>query len=397
MKHDKINAVKVTGDDLKSLGEIESESNSVVISSTISLGGSSELLVLKNMINDKKSYFILNEITDGVSGGAKYVDAFDPFTKTDPQGQQQPDDSETFTSTSFTDDLTGETKYFIGEVILSTQAVITDNWYIRSLTGITNGYIKAYIGDVTDPNEPNPNWKTNNDKDIKNKTNLVTNVGGAGIDIPFKLGESYFQNTGDDLSFIIIADNPFSLQGATFAASPPYSTEIPYILADGTNWRSTGLVKQSTQGWAFYTDDVSADLVVTTSDTKLLINGLGSNTNEDFLPEGNTSIWDSSTSKMTPFVAGASYDVRIQLDVTALSANPTQINFKLDIGGGATPTIVIMEQTITLKNNVPQSIVISTPIFCLDTFVANGGQMFMSTNTGTLTIENRTILLVRTS
>ena len=158
-----------------------------------------------------------------------------------------------------------------------------------------------------------------------------------------------------------------------------------------------GSISLNTNGWGFYADDASSDLVVTTSDTKLLINGLGGNTNEVYLPEGNTSIWDVATSKMTPFTVGASYDVRIQLDVTALNANPTQINFKLDIGGGVTPTIVIMEQTVTLKNNVPQSIVISTPIFCLDTFVANGGQIFMSTNTGTLTIENRTILLVRTS
>lgn len=153
----------------------------------------------------------------------------------------------------------------------------------------------------------------------------------------------------------------------------------------------------NTKGWAFYTDDVSANQLVTTTDLKLLINGSGSNSNEEYLPKNNGSIWDTSTSQMTPAEVGASYDVRIQLDITSLSGNPTQMNFKLDIGGGATPTIVIMEQTVTLKNNVPQSVVISTPIFCLQTFVDNGGQMFMSSNTGSITIENRTILLVRTS
>lgn len=246
MKHDKIIAIKVTGDDIVSDGEVFLESDSLVISSTISLGGSSELPIITNMINGKQSYFALNTITDGASDGVKYVDAFDPFTKTDPQGQQQPDDSETFNSTPFVDDLTGKNKFFLRETISSIADLITYNWYVRSLTGFTNAYIKAWVSEVSDPNEPNPNWKSNTNKDIKNETNLLTNVGGAGVDILFKLGESYFQKAGDTLTFIIIADNNFTMQGATFIAPPPFSTEIPYILADGTNWKETNLVKNPT-------------------------------------------------------------------------------------------------------------------------------------------------------
>lgn len=233
-------------DDVTVSGELFTQGNTVIISDTIGIGGSNELLILENILNGHQSYFATNTITDGVSNGAMIVDAFDPFEKTDPQGQQQPDDSETFSSTLFVDIDTGEDKYYLGEIISSLSDLITYEWFIRSLTGITNCYIKAWIGEVTDPNTEKPNWKTNTTKEIINKENLVTNVGGAGIDIPFLLGKSYFQKAGDTLSFIIIADNPFTLQGATFAATAPFSTEIPYILARGTNWKLTELVKQGT-------------------------------------------------------------------------------------------------------------------------------------------------------
>lgn len=150
-------------------------------------------------------------------------------------------------------------------------------------------------------------------------------------------------------------------------------------------------------GWGFYVDDGSVDQEVTSTESKLLINGLGSTSNESFLPSGNTSMWSVDDDKITPFIIGATYSIRIQLDVMGLTGNPTQMHFVLDIGGGATPTIPIFEQTITLKNNVPQSIVVSSPVFCLSTFVTNGGQIFFSTNTGSLTIDTRSILLVRTS
>lgn len=225
-------------------GELLVQGNSVIISNTLGIGGSNELLFIENMLNGNLSYIASSEVINGISGDPRIPELFDPFVKTDPQGQQQTDDSETFSSTPFVETETGITKHFLSEVFFSQIDLITFRWYIRSLSGLKNAYIKAWIGTVTDPNTLEPNWKSNTDKEISNKTNLVTNIGGAGIDIPFKLGKSYSQKAGDTLSFIIYADDPFSLQGATFVAPPPFSTQIPYITADGTNWKYTELAKK---------------------------------------------------------------------------------------------------------------------------------------------------------
>ena len=182
------------------------------------------------------------------------------------------------------------------------------------------------------------------------------------------------------------------------------STDTPFVNVDAllsfldTN---TGFDAASESGaisgWGFYADDALVNQVVSITDSKLLINGLSVNSNEDYLTNGNGSIWDIDSNRLTPFEIGVSYDLRIQLNLLSASGNPAQMNFKLDIGSGATPSIVVMEQTITLKNSYPQSVIISTPIFCLETFFNNGGQLFMNTNAGTLSIGPRSILAVRTS
>jgi hypothetical protein len=129
-----------------------------------------------------------------------------------------------------------------------------------------------------------------------------------------------------------------------------------------------------------------------------LIDALGGGTNEDYLPnaiEGGVSLWDASTSKITPVSVGDCYDMRINLTVTAKASAPTRLNIQLDIGGGASPSIVIAEKTQTVEKTTPFPVSVNILIFCLSTFIANGGQIFLSTDTGSLTISSRSILLSR--
>jgi hypothetical protein len=654
--------------------DVQFPNQSVGLGGGITIGATNELVVLTNTSDGSFAYSPQVNITDKLSiEGVTYIDPFETFEKTDPEGNLQPVQDRTIDSISFVDDISGVTKYFaLVTVPEAFGDVITYTWYLRSSTGFVNGYIRAYQGIKSDPNDTSYVWSTATINDIKVNTGQAPGASNPlynkaadvvnDISLPL-LNDGFFQKDLDTLTFVLICDNEFILEAGEIPDGGGGFIDYPYILVDGAKWRTTTLSSRldqdtviyvskvgkdtnlglnindpkltiqeaildaillvpletnqivievidagdytdavnlpewvhlkapnasldgildvsdncivefrrcqrstaggsvikkttgtgfakisvelllvrdgdqngllanmgvihidaaavvvdgldsygikardgsrvsfnisemsllngaigigndssggidpnflsgnilyvkddgtgcfvksvkdgdivniqggsvlvdklydmgvnttlnafltdasgidssiedptstvnltlaggdtNTKGWGFYTDDVTSNQVVTTTDLKLLINGDGSNSNEEYLPKNNGSIWDVSTSQMTPAEVGASYDVRIQLDITSLSGNPTQMNFKLDIGGGATPTIVIMEQTVTLKNNVPQSVVISTPIFCLQTFVDNGGQMFMSSNTGTITIENRTILLVRTS
>lgn len=257
--------------DLNVDGEIFAQSNSVILSNTVSLGASNELPIIEDFLTNKQSYFVLNTITDGKSGGPQYVDAFDPFTKDDPFGQQQPVDTDTFNSIPFVDNLTGEEAYYVQVIVPSLFNGITYTWYLRSLTGFTNSYIKAYNGIVTDPTQEGENWKSNTTKEVKEKTNLVNDIGGAGIDITYPLGKSYFQKAGDNLSFYLIADNNFTIQGRTFPPFPPYSNESPYIVVDGTIWKSSIVLNENLSVPRLIDDTSSGDDLVIKQEENIAI------------------------------------------------------------------------------------------------------------------------------
>jgi hypothetical protein len=127
---------------------------------------------------------------------------------------------------------------------------------------------------------------------------------------------------------------------------------------------------------------------------------LGAATEEAYLPlsiRGISSLWDTANDCIVPILEGDSYDVRVVLDITAKSGTPTLLTMELDIGGGVTPTISIITDDRSTSKTPPFSLVLTFPIFTLATFIANGGQFFLSVNTGTYTISGRSIYIARTS
>jgi hypothetical protein len=69
----------------------------------------------------------------------------------------------------------------------------------------------------------------------------------------------------------------------------------------------------------------------------------------------------------------------------------------LDIGTGATPTIEILHDDLSTAKTAPFTKVFTFPYFTLDTFIANKGKMYLATDTGTVDIGLRKLLIVRTS
>ena len=157
-------------------------------------------------------------------------------------------------------------------------------------------------------------------------------------------------------------------------------------------------------GWAFYSDDVSSTQVFTGTPSQLSINALGSTTEESKLPlsiRGLSSLWDDTTDCITPITSGDTYDLRIILEITNTASNPTRFSISLDIGDtpdgtGGAGSIIIAEDSKTLKTGTPQTHVISFPIFTLDTFLANCGTLWVTVDSGSITVSERSILIVRT-
>jgi hypothetical protein len=151
-------------------------------------------------------------------------------------------------------------------------------------------------------------------------------------------------------------------------------------------------------GWGFYQDADTATVHTNTA-AKLTINGSGSLTNEVFLPpaiRGTSSLWDTTNDKILPMLLGDSYDVRIDLPVTAESGSPTQLELQVDIGGTGSPSVVILEQFFPTGKSTPYTISLAFPLVALSaTTVSNGVQFFISSDTGTITVDDPSILLVR--
>lgn len=148
-------------------------------------------------------------------------------------------------------------------------------------------------------------------------------------------------------------------------------------------------------GWLYYRDSAatSGSPQALTADTRtsFTIDGLQGNTNTDFATTLPTDLWSNST--LQPQAVGEAYSLRIDFKVTPTEqANGQYIELDLDIGDGG--GIIIFEQIFTYirgQNNV-HKFSAGFPIFCLDTFFANGGK-FNVTSTVNANIFEKAIYI----
>ena len=149
-------------------------------------------------------------------------------------------------------------------------------------------------------------------------------------------------------------------------------------------------------GWGYYKDNATAQNFTSTP-ALLSIDGLGSTTVETFLPyaiRGSGSLWNTTTDKITPVQAGDAYSIRLDLPVTAEAASPTELTVELDIAGSTYGSaIVIVNHYEVTGKSTPYTISISFPVFVGSTFIANGGQFWLTTDTGNLDVTAPAITL----
>ena len=223
--------------------------------------------------------------------------------------------------------------------------------------------------------------------------NIKVNNSGTAVGIAVASnGANITANGFGILSGCFFEDTATAITGYT-------NFDIDWDVRDNASVELTSDRFQPT-GWGNYADGETspATLSVSTTPTKLLVDGTSSLS--DYLPisiRGVSELWDTTTDKIIPITVGDSYDVRVNIEVTAKGGGASAINVILDIGGGGSPTINVVEAQIPITKSVPLTSIATFPIFTLATFIANGGQIFLSTDTGTATVGSRSITIIRTS
>jgi hypothetical protein len=164
------------------------------------------------------------------------------------------------------------------------------------------------------------------------------------------------------------------------------------FVADGSGGGSFA----NLNGWANYKDDATEQTFTTTA-SKLSIDGASGTTETGYLPSGVTAFWDVADDKILAANVGDTYTLRIDLPITTVSGSASELTLELDIGGAATPTIVIAERQISVTAGSGKTVSVSFSYFCLATFAANGGQLFLSTDANTVGITAPGIFITRLS
>lgn len=155
-------------------------------------------------------------------------------------------------------------------------------------------------------------------------------------------------------------------------------------------------------GFGSYVDseESPAIQVIGTSFSKLLINGAHVDSSSLYLPleiRGISELWDVANNKINAINIGDGYTMRLDFEVESKTGAPKGIDITLDIGGGSSPTEIEIERIISVSKTAPYKVSIAFPYFTLSNFKSNGGQVFLKTDSGTVSISKRKISIHRIS
>lgn len=144
-------------------------------------------------------------------------------------------------------------------------------------------------------------------------------------------------------------------------------------------------------GWAVYVHGGGAQTITANTRTKLSIDG--SNKIETQLPIDTGPLWDTVTNTITGR-EGDAIDVKIQFVFTPTTAAATEINIEVDIGG-AIGVVEYETRALTRGAGNPHNITLAFPAYTLDTWEANGGEIYVEVD-GPGSVTALRIVIVRT-
>ncbi len=138
------------------------------------------------------------------------------------------------------------------------------------------------------------------------------------------------------------------------------------------------VINKTDLGWVQFQDGTYTDVspLAIASGTRTLLPNDAANVLDLVNVNGGASWWNSGTSTFEPDNSGDTYDFRLQFTVDS-AVNNRNLQIELDIGGSQG---VIWDKTIRLARGagVNTRVTETMQIYTLVTFVANGGQIFIT-------------------
>lgn len=150
-------------------------------------------------------------------------------------------------------------------------------------------------------------------------------------------------------------------------------------------------------GWGNFSDSANwADNKLTvSSETRTLytVDGLFSLTETRFIDGLTSAVW--SGNKITPQAVGETYIARLTFQASkATSSTGSYLTVDLDVGFDDP---IFAQYVLLIKaSGATQNISVTIPIFCLETFFANGGSFYI-TPSEQLQVWNKSIFIQRIS
>lgn len=180
----------------------------------------------------------------------------------------------------------------------------------------------------------------------------------------------------------------------TVIVSVNEQTQAVVTMAVSSESGGVSNVSESSGGYGVYGDTqyTSTPLVVTSGATVKLSNNAGSVIEE--LPAGSNGFYDGSV--ITPDALGDAYIVRLGFEASS-SINNGALNVAVDISAAGDGSIVISgdPERMIRGSNTYQRYSISLPIFCRETFVANGGHVLFSAVDGNISVRNISFFITK--
>lgn len=165
------------------------------------------------------------------------------------------------------------------------------------------------------------------------------------------------------------------------------------FIREGKSWKD--LVDQMTgAGWGFWADsqytEASPRTITAGQRTQLTIDGLGSRTNLENLNTLPSTVWYNDT--FWPVNVGDRYAARLNLVMSRTgNSNWEFAIFEFEVGSFNALTV---QQPLYKNIGEPQAVTLSDDLFSLETFVSNGGRIYV-TATEQITIWDTTVFFAR--
>lgn len=145
------------------------------------------------------------------------------------------------------------------------------------------------------------------------------------------------------------------------------------------------------QGFAIYNHSSGVNQVVTSTETKLILDHQDTTLVEDYLPReirGSGSFWDNDNSRFTPIAIGDSYLLSLEVPILSESGNPQEFRLAVDVGNQATPSVVVREELRVTGRSTPYTLYFVFPTAVLSPVGLSGFQFFVETDAGSVTLGN---------